>query len=80
MWATPSADTWRGPSHDGVGPFNPEGISIKALVREPGARENPNAIDDANAFRPAIRPVPVLLFGATTLPVIFFFPLAQQLV
>ena len=41
--------------------------SFKALVREPDARENRNATIDANAFRRAIRPVPVLLFGVTTL-------------
>ena len=69
MWATPSADTWRGPSYDSVGPFNPKGFSFKALVREPDARENRNAITDANAFHRAIRPVPVLLFGVTTLRV-----------
>ena len=38
-------------------------------MREPDARENRNAIIDANAFRRAIRPVPVLLFGVTTLRV-----------
>ena len=36
-------------------------------MREPDARENRNAIIDANAFRRAIRPVPVLLFGVTIL-------------
>ena len=69
MWAKPGADTWRGPSHDSVGPFNPEGFSFKALVHEPDARENRNATIDANAFRRGIRPVPVLLFGVTTLRV-----------
>ena len=69
LWATPGADTWRGPSHDGVGSFNPEGFSFKALVREPEAREHRKRIIDASAFRRAIRPVPVLLFGVTTLRV-----------
>ena len=36
---------------------------------EPDARENRNAITDASAFRRAISPLPVLLFGATTLRV-----------
>ena len=67
LWATPGADTWRGPSLDSVGSFNPEGFSFKALVREPDARENRNAIIDANAFRRAIRPVPALLSVATIL-------------
>ena len=49
--------------------FNPEGFSFKALVRELDARENRNATIDASAFRRAIRPVPVLLFGVTTLRV-----------
>ena len=69
LWATPGADTWRGPSHDGVGCFNPEGFSFKALVCERDARENRNATIDASAFRRAISPVPVLLFGVTTLRV-----------
>ena len=42
-------------------------IRDRALVREPEARENQNATIDANAFRRAIRPGPVLLFGVTTL-------------
>ena len=67
LWATPDADTWRGPSHDGVGRFNSEGFAYEALVPEPDARENRNATIDASAFFQAIRPVPVLLFGATTL-------------
>ena len=58
-----------GPSHDSVGLFVSEGFSYKALVREPDARENRNATIDANAFRRAIAPVPVLLFGVTTLRV-----------
>ena len=49
--------------------FYSEGFSYKALVREPEARENRNATIDASAFRGAIRPVPVLLFGVTTLRV-----------
>ena len=67
LWATPGADTWRGPSHDSVGAFNSEGFSVKALVREPDARENRNAIIDASAFRRANSPRPVLLYGVTTL-------------
>ena len=84
LWATPGADTWRGPSHGIVGSFNPEGFSFKALVREPEARENRNATIvrepearenrnatiDASAFRRTIPPVPVLLFGVTTLRLI----------
>ena len=69
LWATPGADTWRGSSHDSVGAFNPEGFSFKALVREPDARENRNATIDASAFRRAISPRPVLLYGVTTLRV-----------
>ena len=38
-------------------------------MREPDARENRKATIDASAFRRAIRPVPVLLFGVTTLRV-----------
>ena len=67
LWVTPGADTWRGPSHDGVGRFNSEGFSYKALVREPEAREQRKSINDASAFRRAIRPVPVLLFGVSIL-------------
>ena len=66
LWGTPGADTCRGPSHDIVGLFGPEGFSYKALVCEPDARENRNATIDASAFRRAIPPVPVLLFGVTT--------------
>ena len=55
---------------DSVGSFTPEGFSFKALVREPNTRENRNATIDANAFRTAISPVPVLLFNATTLRII----------
>ena len=69
LWATPGADTWRGPSHDTLELLNPEGFSFKALVREPEAREHRKRIIDASAFRRAIRPVPVLLFGVTTLRV-----------
>ena len=69
LWATPGADTWRGPSHDGVGCFNPEGFSFKALVREPEAREHRKRIIAASRFHRAIPPVPVLLFGVTTLRV-----------
>ena len=69
LWATPSADTWRGPSHDTLELLNPEGFSFKALVREPGAREHRKRPIDASAFRRASRPVPVLLFGVTTLRV-----------
>ena len=36
---------------------------------EPDARENRNATVDASAFRRAISPLPVLLFGVTTLRV-----------
>ena len=50
--------------------FNPEGFSFKALAREPEAREHRKRSIDASAFRRAIRPVPVLLFGVTTLRVI----------
>ena len=38
-------------------------------MREPEAREHRKRIIDAIAFRPAIRPVLVLLFGVTTLRV-----------
>ena len=47
--------------------LNPEGFSFKALVREPEAREHRKSMNDASRFRRAIRPVPVLLFGVTTL-------------
>ena len=67
LWATPGADTWRGPSHDTLELLNPEGFSFKAPAREPEAREHRKRIIDASAFRRAIRPVPVLLFGVTTL-------------
>ena len=69
LWATPGADTWRGPSHDTLELFNPEGFSFKALVREPEAREHRKRTIDASAFRRAISPLPVLLFGVTTLRV-----------
>ena len=69
LWATPGADTWRGPSHDGVGLFVSERFSYKALVRKPEAREHRKRTIGASRFRRAIRPVPVLLFGVTTLRV-----------
>ena len=69
LWATPSADTWRGPSHDTLELFNPEGFQFDAPEREADARENCNTIVGGSAFRRAIRPVPVLLFGVTTLRV-----------
>ena len=49
--------------------LNPEGFSFKAVVREPEAREHRKRPIDASRFRRAIRPVPVLLFGVTTLRV-----------
>ena len=67
LWATPGADTWRGPSHDTLELLNPEGFSFKAPARKPEAREHRKRIIDASIFRRAIRPVPVLLFGAPTL-------------
>ena len=67
LWATPGADTWRGPSHDTLELLNPEGFSFKALGREPEAREHRKRIIAASRFRRAIRPGPVLLFGVTTL-------------
>ena len=69
LWATPGADTWRGPSHDTLELLNPEGFSFKALVRKPEAREDRKRPIDASAFRRAISPVSVLLFGVTTLRV-----------
>ena len=69
LWATPGADIWRGPSHATLELFNHEGFSFKTLVREPEAREHRKRTIDASAFRRAIRPVPVLLFGVTTLRV-----------
>ena len=69
LWATPSADTWRGPSHDTLELFDPEGFSFQALVREPETREHRKRMIDASAFRRAIRPGTVLLFGVTTLRV-----------
>ena len=70
LWATPGADTWRGPSHDILELFNPEGISFKAPGRELDAREHRKRPIDATPLRRAIAPVPVLLFGVTTLRVI----------
>ena len=67
LWTTPGADIKRGPSHDLLELLNPDGVSFKALVREPAARENRKAIISAKHFRRAIAPVPVLLFGVTTL-------------
>ena len=69
LWATPGADTWRGPSHDTLELLNPEGFSFKALVREPEAREHRKRTIATSRFRRAIRPVPVLRFGVTTLRV-----------
>ena len=59
----------RGPSHDTLELLNPEGFSFKALVREPEVREQRKSMNDASAFRRAISPVRVLLFGVTTLRV-----------
>ena len=67
LWTTPGADIERGPSHDLLELFNPEEFSFKTLVREPAARENRKAIIGAKRFRRVIAPVPVLLFGVTTL-------------
>ena len=69
LWATPRADTWRGPSHNTLELFDSEGFSYEALVREPEAGEHRKRPLDASAFRRAIPPVPVLLFGVTTLRV-----------
>ena len=69
LWATPSADTWRGPSHDTLELFDPEGFSYKALVREPEAGEDRKRPIDASALRRAISPLPVLFFGVTILRV-----------
>ena len=71
LWATPGADTWRGPSDDTLELLNPEGFSFKALGRKPEAREHRKRTIGASRFRRAIRPVPVLLFGVTTLRIIF---------
>ena len=49
--------------------FHPEEFLFKALVREPEAQEDGKRIIDASAFRRAISPVRVLLFGVTTLRV-----------
>ena len=70
LWTTPGADIKRGPSHDLLELFNPEEFSFKALVREPAARENRKAIIGTKRFRRAIAPVPILLYGVTTLRVI----------
>ena len=69
LWATPGADTWRGPSHDTLELLNPEGFSFKAPAREPEAREHRKRIIAASRFRRASSPVRVLLFGVTTLRV-----------
>ena len=69
LWATPGADTWRGPSHDTLELLNPKEFSFKALVREPESREHRKFTIGASRFRRATSPVPVLLFGVTTLRV-----------
>ena len=69
LWATPGADIKRGPSHNILELFNPDGFSFKAPGRKLDAREHRKRIIDATPFRRAIAPVPVLLFGVTTLRV-----------
>ena len=69
LWATPGADTWRGPSHDTLELLKSEGFSFKALAREPEAREHRKRTIGASRFRRAIPIVRVLLFGVTTLRV-----------
>ena len=71
LWATPGADIKRGPSHDRNELFDPDGFSNNELARTPDAREQQNAIIGANPVRRAIAPVPVLLFGVTTLRVVW---------
>ena len=71
LWATPGADIKRGPSHDILEVFNPEGFSFKAPGRELDAREHRKRPIDASPIRRAIAPVPVLLFGVTTLRVMW---------
>ena len=51
LWATPGADTWRGPSHDTLELFDSEGFSIKAPGREPEPREDRNRIIGVSRFR-----------------------------
>ena len=72
-WCRPYA-TWRRhtktvPSHDVFELFNPGGFPNYAFVRAPDAREHRKAIIDAEAVVRAIVPLPVLLFGVTTLRV-----------
>ena len=69
LWATLGAHIERGPSHDSLELLKPEGFSNNELVREPDAREHRNFTFGADPFRRAIVPVPVLLFGVTTLRV-----------
>ena len=56
-------------NHDTLELLNPEAFSFKALVRKPEGREHRKRTIGASRFRRAISPVPVLLFGGTTLRV-----------
>ena len=58
-----------GPSHDIFELINPEDFSKYELARAPDAREHRKRTIDPWAFVSAIVPLPVLLFGATTLRV-----------
>ena len=71
LWTTPGADIERGSRHELLELLNPDGFSFKALVRKLDAHEHRNFIFGADRFRRAIAPVPVLLFGATTLRVTY---------
>ena len=71
LWATQGADIKRGPSHDILELFNPDGFSFKAPGRELDAREHRKRPIDASPVRRAIAPVPVLLFGVTILRIMW---------
>ena len=66
---TPSTHIKTGPSHDTLGLINPEDFSKDGLVRTPDAREHAKRIIGAGGLRLDFCPLPVLLFGVTTLRV-----------
>ena len=68
-WATPGADICRGSSHDILELLNLNGFSNNELERKPDAREQRKRTIGASRFDSAISPLPVLLFGVTTLRV-----------
>ena len=69
FFATASAHIHRGPSHDPCRLIDSEEFQKDAFSKEQNAREDPKRPIDPEQFVRANCPLPVLLFGVTTLRV-----------